>query len=160
VKIQSIPDRVVERVLDNVSMGAAVNLQLGPCHLSTYSTASHGYAQVGWTENGRTRMVLCHQVVWFADHGPIADGMTVDHRCHVKPCIRLEHLRLLTNEDNGRRNRPGLDWPLDGSCANGHGPEHRFAIAHKDGSRKTRCRECMNDWQRAYRARKRQEGVA
>lgn len=145
----------MERVLTKVAMGPAVNLQLGPCHLSTYSTASHGYAQVGWTEGGRTRMVLCHQVAWVAEHGPIPDGITVDHKCHVRPCIRRDHLRELTNEQNARRNRDGLDWELDGTCVNGHGREHWVPIGHVDGYRRHRCRECMNMWQRAWRARRR-----
>jgi uncharacterized Zn ribbon protein len=79
-------------------------------------------------------------------------GWTVDHRCHTRRCIRLDHLRLLPNEANAQRNRPGLDWDLDGSCANGHGPEHRYVIRHIDQRRKTRCRRCMADanerWQR------------
>ena len=64
-------------------------------------------------------MVLAHRVVWEHHHGPIPAGMTVDHICHNKRCIEIEHLRMLTNLDNARRNGPG-DWPLDGRCKNGH----------------------------------------
>jgi hypothetical protein len=147
-----VPDRVEARVLTKVAMGPK-SLDIDtPCHLSTYSTASHDYAQIGWVENGERIVTLCHIVIWVATHGPIQFGWTVDHRCHTRRCIRLDHLRLLPNEANAQRNRPGLDWDLDGSCANGHGPEHRYVIRHIDQRRKTRCRRCMADanerWQR------------
>lgn len=149
MKIQKVPERVVERVLTKVAMGPVVDLELGACHLSTYSTASHGYAQVGWAEDGERRMVLCHQVVWIDDEGPIPDGVTVDHRCHVRRCIRRPHLRLLTNKENGARNRPGFDWPLDGSCSRGHGPEHR--AERSDGG--TRCMVCHAEDKAAHAAK-------
>jgi hypothetical protein len=112
-----IPERVCERVLAKVVMGP------NGCHISTYSVASHGYAQVGWTdERGRT-VTLAHRAAWTGVHGPIPLGMTVDHTCPVRNrrCVRIDHLRLLPNLENARRT-DGRDWDL-GRCINGHSHE-------------------------------------
>lgn len=107
-----IPERVVKRVLSKVAMGPR------GCHISTYSVASHGYAQVGWHEDGERIVTLCHRVIWTWFRGAIPDGMTVDHMCKNRRCIRLQHLRLISNLENARRTS-GRDWPL-GQCVNGH----------------------------------------
>lgn len=140
-----MPERVVERVLDKVEMGPKTQYVDTPCHLSTYSTASHGYAQVGWNEGQQRCLKLCHVVIWTAANGPVPKGITVDHQCHTKRCIRLDHLRALTNQDNAMRNRPGMDWMLDGSCARGHDAELRVPINYADGYRRTRCSACVSE---------------
>ncbi len=147
-KNQPIPAEVSERVLTNVAMG------WNGCVISTYSVASHGYAQVGWRDRTtkRTTMVTAHRAAWAGVHGQIPDDMTVHHRCHERRCVNVLHLELLTNEQNARRNRPGLDWIRDGSCVNGHGREHYLPIKHVDGKRRNRCTKCRE----VYDARKRQ----
>ena len=91
------------------------------CFISTYSTASHGYAQIGWVNPGdrRSSMTLCHRAAWVYYHGTqIPDGMTIDHMCHNRRCVNPDHLRLLSNYENARRTA-GRDWPI-GQCINGH----------------------------------------
>jgi hypothetical protein len=110
------PERVVRRVLEKVV------IRPNGCHVSTYSAANHGYAQVGWVEDGKRIVTLCHLVIWRAVHGLAGSGMTVDHRCRNRKCVNLEHLRLLTNLENARRTS-GRDWPL-GQCINGHDDVH------------------------------------
>lgn len=108
-----IPPRVVERVQTRV----VTDFETG-CLISTYSVGSHGYAQVGWEEQGERTVTLCHRVAWIAEHGPIPDDLTVDHTCKQRRCVNVAHLRLLTNHENARRTH-GRDWPL-GECVNGH----------------------------------------
>jgi hypothetical protein len=93
------PPRVVVRLLANVE-------RAGDCLLTTYSVGSHGYGQIGWYDatTRRSTMRLAHRIAWEAEHGPIADGMTVDHVCRNRRCINVEHLRLLTNLANARDN--------------------------------------------------------
>lgn len=112
MSISNPPEHVVKRVLAKVAMGPR------GCHISTYSTASHGYAQVGWHEDGKRVMTLCHRVIWIWFRGEIPTGMTVDHMCKNRRCIRLQHLRVISNFENARRTS-GRDWKL-GECANGH----------------------------------------
>lgn len=121
------------------------------CLVSRYSVGSHGYAQIGWTESGRTRMMLAHRAVWIHAHGPIPDGMTVDHRqgkCHHK-CIELGHLRLITNHANARRNT-GQDFPM-GQCQHGH-PDSALKLYSRGGGKKSLgCSICRSDMQKRYR---------
>jgi hypothetical protein len=138
-----IPPKVIERVLSNVVMGP------DGCHISMYSVASHGYAQIGWMdEEGRTG-TTAHRVAWTGAYGPIPEGMTVHHQCHNRRCVNIRHLELLSNLDNARRNAPGRDWPRDGTCINGHDAEHWKPW----GTQRYRCRLCANTWKRERRRR-------
>lgn len=119
------------------------------CWISTYSTASHGYAQIGW-QDGRTRYaVLAHRASWELVNGPVPMGMTLDHLCKQKQCVNPDHLRVLSNYENARRTR-GRDWPL-GQCVNGHPQSETY----QQPSGKRVCRPCNRAWQRRYQERQR-----
>lgn len=109
-----IPDRVAKR--------AALSYieNDNGCHISTYSVASHGYAQIGWKEpSGERHMTTAHRAAWvYANGRKIPEGATVDHACKVRTCVNPGHLRILSNFENARRTS-GRDWSL-GECANGH----------------------------------------
>ncbi len=136
-----IPERVAQRA-------ALSYVQVGECHVSTYSVASHGYAQIGWQDSGDRWVVTAHRAAWVHYTGEqIPEGMTIDHICRNRRCIRTEHLRMLTNYENARRTF-GRDWPV-GECINGH-PNSELG---PDGG-KLSCRLCKRQRQRAYRARK------
>lgn len=145
------PERVIQRVQEKVVV------QSNGCHRSTYSVGSHGYAQVGWREDGRYRMTLCHLVIWRAHHGFAAQGMTVDHECRNRRCVRLECLRLLSNLENARRT-DGRDWPL-GQCINGHDDAVHWRPAGPE-RKKGYCELCAAKAQAAYAARVRTERLA
>lgn len=111
-----IPERVAQRA-------ALSFVEVDGCHVSTYSVASHGYAQIGWQESGDRWVVTAHRAAWVCYTGQqIPEGMTIDHLCRNRRCVRREHLRMLTNYENARRTA-GRDWPL-GECINGHPNEH------------------------------------
>lgn len=107
-----IPERVALRAFERVEVDE------DGCWISTYSVGSHGYAQIGWQENGKTHMVLAHRAAWVHINGQMPMGMTLDHTCKSKPCVNPCHLRMLPNFENARR-IDGKDWPM-GQCANGH----------------------------------------
>lgn len=137
-----IPDRVAQRAALRVS-------REGECDISTYSVASHGYAQIGWQDGGDRWVVTAHRAAWvYATGQQIPTGMTIDHLCRNRRCVRFEHLRMLSNYENARRTN-GRDWPL-GQCVNGHPDE--LGRLHSSGKRS--CRECAAEWQRRHRARK------
>lgn len=141
-----IPEAVALRAFTRWRRGAK------GCRISSYSTASHGYAQVGWLamETGRMTGTTAHRAAWVHVHGQIPTGMTVDHRSTCdRRCVNVKHLRLLTNFENGRRTF-GRDWPV-GQCINGH-PNSELIVA--DGGRRIRCRICRRDYNRTYRQRR------
>lgn len=118
-----VPDRVARRAYENVTP------DLNSCRLSSYSVGSHGYAQIGWTENKKTHMVLAHRAAWVHVNGQVPLGMTLDHLCKNRRCVNPDHLRLLPNYENARRTS-GRDWPI-GTCANGHDATH--LVKQKNG---------------------------
>lgn len=104
----------------------------GDCIVTTYSTGSHGYGQVGWRDGHKTRMTLTHRAMWELLRGPIPASLTVDHVCRNRRCHNLAHLRLLTNvenaTDNGMARRThcpkGHAYDDDNTYRNSRG--HRF----------------------------------
>ena len=115
------------------------------CWISTYSTASHGYAQIGWhDDDGHRCATTAHRAAWVDNHGEqVPEGMTVDHTCKERRCVNPAHLRLMSNFENARRT-DGRDWP-EGECINGHPNSELFW----DGSR-WRCQPCTRESQRRY----------
>lgn len=100
-----IPPRVAERAASRFVID-------GECHVSTYSTGSHGYAQIGWVPDSATRstMTTAHRAAWVYANGPIPEGMTVDHTCRNRRCVRVDHLRLLTLAENSSDGRHARRW--------------------------------------------------
>lgn len=43
---------------------------------------------------------LAHRYAWGRDRGPIPDDMVIDHICHNRACVNVEHLRLATTQEN------------------------------------------------------------
>lgn len=110
-----VPQRVIDRTLADVThdplTGCLISNRRG---VGVYGE----YAQIGWREDGKPHRMYVHRVAWIAAHGPIPAGMTVDHLCFQAKCVNVDHLRLLTNFENARRQR-GAAFPL-GACRNGH----------------------------------------
>jgi HNH endonuclease len=91
------------------------------CWLWPLSVGSHGYGQIGWTSVADGHgMVLTHRLSYLLFVGEIPADMTVDHRCRVQRCWNPAHLRLLTNEENGRDNRQANRGPgrVSYKCSN------------------------------------------
>jgi hypothetical protein len=79
------------------------------CWLWKGSTRHFGYGCFGW--QGRIRAT--HRISYELEHGPIADGLNVLHRCDTPQCVRPSHPFLGTIADNvhdmrqkGRQNDP------------------------------------------------------
>lgn len=123
------------------------------CRISTYSVGSHGYAQLGWTQDGKTYMTTAHRAAWVMVNGQVPDGLTIDHLCKERRCVNVKHMRLLSNYENARRTR-GRDWPL-GFCVNGHPNSESYV---RPSGRRI-CGPCNRAAQAAYKARQRAKGA-
>ena len=71
-----------------------VDPKLGHCH-EFLGNSQQGYGRV-WMG----RRWQAHRLAWTMAVGPIPDGMQVNHLCHNRACIRIDHLRLGTHQDN------------------------------------------------------------
>jgi len=148
-----IPDRVAERAATRFRAS-------GECQISTYSVASHGYAQIGWKDDeGVMRGTTAHRAAWVYHTGrQITPGVTIDHRqadgCTSRQCVRFEHLRELVNLENARRHL-GRDWPVDGRCRHGH--DERWWRPKGPTRRKGYCAACRSVLQQTRRGSKRRK---
>lgn len=116
----------------------------GECWETTYSIGTHGYGQVGWWENGRSRVTTAHRAAWTYHNGPIPEGMTIDHICRNRKCVNPSHLQLLTNLQNAISNSPDYNPEY---CKNGH------RRRDKDIGSGQGCQECKNEYMRKKRAK-------
>ena len=129
------PPRVARRAAETFTV-------VGECWVSTYSTTPKGYARMSWSDGGRPAYTYAHRAAFVHHTGrQIQEGMTVDHLCGTRNCVRPDHLRELTLQDNSARTH-GEDWPL-GECRNGHPNVHR-----RNYSGRWRCSICYNQSQR------------
>lgn len=73
------------------------------CHEWQRSRNNKGYGVI----HAEGKLRLAHRAAWLAHYGEWpTKGLVVDHICENKACIRIEHLRLLTNSENIRRAYP------------------------------------------------------
>jgi hypothetical protein len=68
------------------------------CILWTGSISPNGYARI----NHKGTNQGAHRVIMEEATGAIPKGMQVDHRCGVRHCVNIKHLRLATQEENGQ----------------------------------------------------------
>lgn len=65
---------------------------------------TNGYRQM--RVNGRK--VLAHKHAYEQAYGSVPDGMVIDHRCHNRQCVNVEHLHAVTVKQNAE-NRAGAN---------------------------------------------------
>jgi hypothetical protein len=82
-----------------------------------------------------------HRVVWELEHGPIPDGLTIDHLCRVRNCVNTEHMELVTPEVNNARAQRFV--ALSTHCSNGHEWTPENTIVEP---KRRRCRTCQDEY--------------
>lgn len=77
---------------------------------------STGYLHIAIAEGKRVRRVYAHRVIWEYAHGPIPDGMQVNHINGVKSDNRITNLELVTPAGNTQHAyATGLSTPMCGT---------------------------------------------
>lgn len=109
------------------------------CWVSTYAETSTGYAFAAWRADSRAYGTTAHRAAWTHHNGQIPDDMTIHHECFNRMCVNPDHLALLSNADNARR-QGGHDFPL-GECEFGHPDSMRKLYGQKKPV--WRCGECV-----------------
>ena len=100
----------------------------GECLVWTGSTNKDGY---GRTQVGGGRQRVVHHLAWERAGLEIPEGMELDHTCHNRACIRIEHLRLVTKSQNAwfrRGAQPGSKSGVRGVHAYGKKWQVRFKV--------------------------------
>lgn len=130
------------------SLAAATSTPPGStCWIWSHHVDKYGYGRVYF----RTQGALAHRAAYELKHGPIPDGMTVDHLCFTTACINPDHLRLLTRLEN-QKNQRCARWT---HCSNGHEftSENTYDRSESTGGQR-QCRACNRAAARRYKARK------
>lgn len=85
------------KYLDPEKAFKARTVRVGECLVwEGSSSLGYGYITV------RGKGLRAHRYAWEREHGPIPEGMQVDHICHNTLCVNVEHLRLATPPQNAR----------------------------------------------------------
>ena len=114
------------------------------CWLWTGAIAGNGYGSLG--VDGRTRSA--HRYVYEQTVGAVPDGLTLDHLCRVRHCVRPEHLDPVPLAENLRRS-PNFGANKT-ACPAGHPLDENNVLRNGNGNRY--CRTCHNAARRAKRA--------
>jgi hypothetical protein len=70
-----------------------------PCWIWQRKTNNHGYGKA-WRGS---EQIYAHRLYYEREHGPIPDGLELDHLCVTPPCVRPSHLEPVTHAENSRR---------------------------------------------------------
>lgn len=94
---------------------------------------------------------------WAYEHlvGPIPhDTPQLDHKCRVRCCVNPAHLEPVTNKQNVLRGEGvTAENAVKTHCPQGH-PLSGNNLRFLNGTWRA-CRQCHREWQRGYRARRR-----
>lgn len=96
-----------------------------------------------------------HVLCWVCARGPVPPGLVLDHRCRVRACVRLDHLRPITSRENTLCGEgPTAVNARRETCGRCGGP-----YDEPRGKRTVRqCRACKRAADRRYRERRRPHG--
>ena len=91
----------VERIMEK-----CIRTEAG-CLIYAGKLTPKGYAHVR-ADNGKMR--FAHVIMYEDKHGPVPDGLELDHTCRNRACCEEAHLDPVTHAENVRRGRAGHDY--------------------------------------------------
>ncbi len=105
------------------------------CLIWVGATNSKGYGLI----SVEGRIELAHRVAYEAEHGPLPEGLVVDHVCRVRNCVRGARLEAVTQAES--RGRASASLAPDDVCINGHGIATEDDL-YRRPSGATECQAC------------------
>lgn len=115
------------------------------CIEAKTSTVVNGYHKVH--ANGKSQRA--HRWAWELVNGKIPADKVIDHLCRNRACVALDHLRVVTQQENIMAGLHNID--NCSHCNNGHLFEGNIMV-RKNGKRE--CAECNRVRARANYAKK------
>lgn len=116
------------------------------CWVWTAGTNDGGYGR--FTPSRAEGAQAAHRWSYVHHVGPIADGLTIDHRCRVRLCVNPAHLEAVTLRENLLRgNTAAARNAAKTRCPQGH----PYDGTNKRGART--CSTCHREQALAWRSR-------
>lgn len=134
----------------NPYLSTRVTVDANGCWLWNLSLNHHGYAQ-GKPPGGKYRSI--HRFAYETAHGPIPEGLQLDHLCRVRHCVNPDHLEPVTSHENSHRSSITIASrnAAKTHCKQGHEFTDVNTYIAASGSRV--CRTCQASVPRAHYAR-------
>lgn len=119
----------------------------GECWLWTGYVDNTGYGRFGVSAGV---IPTAHRWAWEQEHGPVPEGLQLDHLCRVRRCVRPSHLEPVTQRENLLRGEgPAAKAARATECPHGHPYDEANTAYNNRGHRY--CRECSRINQRVKR---------
>jgi hypothetical protein len=115
------------------------------CIESKKSITTNGYSRI--YKNGKH--IQEHRWIWELVNGPIPKGFVIDHLCKNRACVSIDHLRMVTQQENIMAGLHNID--NRSHCNQGH-PFEGNIMVRKSGKRE--CAECNRVRAKANYAKK------
>ena len=105
------------------------------CIYPNGNARTNGYALMYYPP--KKKAIKAHRAAWMLANGPVPKGMVLDHICRNRACINVDHLRVVTQQENIMAGLHNID--NRSHCNQGHLFEGNIMV-RKDGKRE--CAEC------------------
>lgn len=98
-----------------------------------------GRKQSGYGNYWNGGHMVAHRYAYEDWYGQIPEGLTIDHLCRNRSCVRPDHLEAVSMRENTRRGiAPSILADREGRCFRGHTDIY-------ETSHGTRCRTCRRE---------------
>jgi HNH endonuclease len=125
-----------------------ISLQLGPCWEWVGAHQTYGYGSFRYA--GRSQ--LAHRIAYFLLHGPMEEGLDLDHLCRNPGCVNPAHLELVPHRENVRRGKAGLatgaKQRAKTHCPHGHPYDEENTYRYRGGRHCIACKRAKKAAQR------------
>ena len=110
----------------------------GECMVFLGCRNRDGYGTVRY----QGKVSKAHRVWWMVHGREIPDGLTIDHLCRNRACVRLDHLEVVSLGENIRRgDSPPARHRKQTHCVNGHAFDLLNTEFRPNGAGR-KCRAC------------------
>ena len=123
------------------------------CWLWLGAKGSAGYGN--FLMPNKPTKALAHRVAYELLVGPIPDGLTIDHLCRVRACVRPDHMEPVTRGENTLRGDTlTAKNKAKTACPKGH--PYQYVYERANGRQARYCGICIHAWGKTKRARVRE----
>lgn len=150
-RVHAFPASYVQSVRNRIRR-SSVAAENG-CIEWTGASDRYGYGAMKVTnQDGDRKNTGTHRAAWIAFVGPIEGDLTIEHLCRNRKCVNVNHMELVTNAENARRQDHSRKKGRSGrralkvACVNGHTftDETTAWYRARDGYMRRVCIPCRN----------------